>query len=67
MIGIWYFNTISKKWLLFEETSQDGCVERLGVLRDSLPFAATHFKIARRRPIAVPVEHGVRGCASYEN
>lgn len=52
MIGIWYYDPVSIKWLLFESAPQLFCTDRLLTLRSVLPN--NQFKIARRRPTAAP-------------
>lgn len=53
MIGIWYFDPVATKWLLFETVSQVGCESRIAELR-GVGFVYTSFKLARRRPTASP-------------
>lgn len=53
MIGIWYYDPVSAKWLLFEETRQAGCIDRIAEIR-AAGLTALTLKIARRRPTAAP-------------
>lgn len=57
MIGIWYFDPVTAKWLLWDEVRQAECEQRLAAIRNA-GMTATIFKIARRRPTAPPRELG---------
>lgn len=56
MIGIWYFDPVTAKWLLFADVPQASCEEHLASIRAS-GLTSTVFQISRRRPRAIPHAH----------